>query len=184
MTAFFPIKNKLPVVKQQNIAMKKISLVIALFTLVLSTASSQVPAATIPEFTFLKSDKTAFTNKNLATGKPIFFIFFDVQCDHCQRAMSYLNQHHADYKKAAIYLVTVDNEQRVASFMSKYGTNLKAQKNITFLNDFQNSFIQKFKPKMYPSLFLYSAQKKLLLYDDEEKNMVNFSKRINEVAGK
>ncbi|MEO7768957.1 MAG: redoxin domain-containing protein, partial [Ferruginibacter sp.] len=148
--------------------------------MICSGVVAQVPAATVPDFKFSKPDQTVFTAKDLAKGKLLFFVFFDTECEHCQHAISYLNQHFRDFKNAAIYLINLEGQGKTDLFIAKYGGNLRRQKNILFLRDFQNDFILKFKPRKYPSLFLYSSTKKLLLYDDEEKNMVNF---LNKVKG-
>jgi hypothetical protein len=63
--------------------------------------------------------------------------------------------------------------------MSKYGKNLKDKKNVTILQDPQYEFMRKFRPRKYPSMFLYSAKKELIMYDDNEKNVSGFSKQIN-----
>ncbi|MCW3092006.1 MAG: hypothetical protein JWP81_3075 [Ferruginibacter sp.] len=161
--------------------MKKFFKILMLLVLVSSTITAQVPAATIPEFKFSRYNETVFANKDLPPGKMIFFIFFDPGCDHCQRAITYLNQHVSEFRKAAIYLITIDVKEKTDRFFATYGNSLKKQKNITVLRDFQNDFISKFRPRKYPSLFLYSPQKKLILYDDEEKNMVKF---LSYVKGK
>jgi thiol-disulfide isomerase/thioredoxin len=140
--------------------------------------AAQTPAATIPDFTFYKFDKTAFTNKDLATGKKIFFVFFDTECDHCQHGIQYLNQHQKELDKVAVYLLTLDNPAKAAAFLGKYGNNLINKKNILLLQDTKNQFILKFSPRKYPSLFLYSPQKKLLVYDDDEKKLPVFLERI------
>lgn len=152
------------------------TILICLFISVNVTA--QTPAATVPDFTFFKFDNTAFTNKNLATGKKIFFVFFDTECEHCQHAIQYIKQHCKELSKAAVYLISIDSKEKVNSFLNKYGSSLTGNKYITFLQDTKNQFIVKFSPRKYPSLFLYSAQKKLLLYDDDEKNLDKFLTKI------
>lgn len=141
---------------------------------------AQTPAENIPIFNFFTKDKSAFTNSNLAQGKILFFVFFDATCDHCQHAVQYLNLHHEEFKQAAIYFITIDKPSIASSFFDKYGFNLKNKKNVKLLFDLNNEFILKFKPRKYPSLFLYSVQKKLLLYDDNEQNLPIFSKILNE----
>ncbi len=141
--------------------------------------SAQAPAETIPDFNFLRLNKSSFTNNNLEPGKMLFFIFFDSECEHCQRTIQHVNQHYQDFKKAAIYLITLDNAENINRFMSKYGNKLISKKNVTLLQDFKNEFIWKFRPRKYPSIFLYSAKKKLILYDDDEKSLPLFSKQIN-----
>ncbi|MEO6548605.1 MAG: thioredoxin family protein [Ferruginibacter sp.] len=159
--------------------MKKVLKTLIFILLVTNNIIAQVPAATLPEFKFARTNQSLFTNKDLPSGKKLFFIFFDPECDHCQRAITYLNKNIADFKKASIFLITIDIQEKTDRFFATYGSNIKQQKNITILRDFQNDFISKFKPRKYPAMFLYSAQKKLLLYDDEEKNIINFSTKLN-----
>lgn len=156
---------------------------LAFFLCVTLNIAAQTPAATIPSFNFVKQDKSAFTNKNLVAGKMIFFVFFDASCDHCQHAIQYINEHQQDFNNAAVYLITIDNPTTTELFLNKYGSNLKSKKNVTVLRDINNEFIRKFGPRKYPSMFLYSAQQKLLLYDDEPKNLIKFSNQIK-VNGK
>ena len=139
---------------------------------------AQTPAQTIPVFDFYRFDKTTFTNKNLTPGKMSFFMFFDCDCDHCQHAMANLNQHFTEYKKAAIYLISLDDQQKINAFMAKYAPDIKGQKNVTMLQDSKNEFIKKFGPRKYPSMFLYAADKKLLAYEDNPEKMSRFLKQL------
>jgi peroxiredoxin len=149
-----------------------------LILLISASAHAQTPASAIPEFTFYKLDNTAFTNKSIRPGKLSLIVFFDASCDHCQHAMQAYNQHYSELNKTAIYLVTLDNQANINYFMTKYANNLYGGKNVTILQDLKNEFIKKFGPRKYPSMFLYSPQKKLLIYDDEPKNVGNFLKKI------
>ena len=108
--------------------MKYIVTTVVLVLLSVINVSAQVPAQTIPEFTFKKINKTTFSNRNLESGKLLFFVFFDTECDHCQRSIQYINQHYQEFKKTAIYLITLDSAKKIKSFMNKYGIILKSQK--------------------------------------------------------
>ncbi len=156
----------------------KIGFKILILVMISINSFGQQPA-TIPAFSFYKADKTAFTNKQLAENKMIMFVFFDTDCDHCQHAIQYISQHNNDFKKAAVYLITLDGPVKVTPFLSKHGKELKGQKNITLLYDMQSEFLRKFKPRKYPSLFLYSSNKQLVMYDDDEQKLAGFSKAIN-----
>ena len=162
--------------------MKKILKVFLLTILISTKIFAQHPVATIPDFTFYKLDKTAFTNKNIKPGKLSLLIFFDASCDHCQHAMEAYNQHYKELNKTAVYLITLDNEATIKYFMTKYANNLYGSKNVTILQDLKNEFISKFGARRYPSMFLFSAQKKLLIYDDEPKNVGNFLQKIKTVS--
>jgi peroxiredoxin len=159
--------------------MKYIVKTVVLVLLSIINVSAQVPAQTVPEFTFKKINKTTFSNRNLESGKLLFFVFFDTECDHCQRSIQYINQHYQEFKKTAIYLITLDSAKKIKSFMNKYGIILRAKKNVTILLDTRNEFIQKFGARKYPSLFLYSAKNELMLYEDNEQNLFRFIQKIN-----
>ena len=139
---------------------------------------AQEPVKTIPAFRFSTLDGTVFNQTNLTTGKMLFFVFVDTDCDHCQHAMQYINRYHQEFKKVAIYLVSMANPARIIQFMNSFGKNLVGQKQVVLLQDTRYDFISKFKPKKYPGMFLYSADKKLLLYGDDEKKIYQFSKKI------
>ncbi|MBK6965243.1 MAG: redoxin domain-containing protein [Bacteroidales bacterium] len=140
---------------------------------------AQTPAQTIPEFTFYKLDKTPFTNKNVTIGKEVLFIFFDVTCDHCQHTISTLSKRISECQKISVYLISLEEKSAIINFLNQFGKNLINQKNVTILQDSNNQFITKFCPRKYPSVFLYSAQKKLRLYDDEDQYLEDFFKLIN-----
>jgi peroxiredoxin len=126
------------------------------------------PAKTLPEFEFHRLDQSAFTNKDLPSGKILFFIFFDSDCDHCQRAIHQIREDSKSFQQTAIILVSLDGKDKINHFMSSYAPRLMAQKNVTILQDTGNQFIARFKPLRYPAMFLYSIDKKLIDYEDNE----------------
>ena len=157
-----------------------LKLLVLFFCLLISLEiSAQTPAQTIPAFTFYKLDKTPFTNTNVTIGKQVLFIFFDVTCDHCQHTISTLSKRINECSKISIYLISLEDKTAITNFFNQYGKNLPTQKNVTILQDSKNQFITQFNPRKYPSVFLYSAQKKLLLYDDEDQYLEKFFKIIS-----
>lgn len=153
--------------------------VAAFFSLTnLPVVFAQTPAGTIPSFNFKTFDGTDFSDKKLVTGKPLFFIFFDTDCDHCRRAMEYVEKNFTAFNKAALYLITLDQEDKLKPFFRQYAPTLSGRNNVMLLQDTRNEFISKFRPKKYPSLFLYSAKRDLILYDDEEKSLPKFAEQV------
>ena len=135
-----------------------------------SGVSAQVPANSVPGFTFFKMDGKRFKNNELTLGKKSVFLFFDATCIHCQKAISFFNKHHSELKHTSTYLISLDAKATMQAFLKKYAGSLLKDKNVLTLQDMNNEFILKFKPRKYPSMFLYSEKQKLLFYDDEEKN--------------
>ncbi|NJK95749.1 MAG: redoxin domain-containing protein [Bacteroidales bacterium] len=136
------------------------------------------PAETIPDFTLFRQDKSLFTSKNLDTQKLLLFVFFDVTCEHCRHAIQQINKKYPDLNNTFIHLVTLDPPEEVNDFLSKYGKNLTGKKNVMLFFDLKNEFIIKFKPRKYPSIFLYTPQRKLILYDDNPENLPKFFEQI------
>lgn len=136
------------------------------------------PSTKIPSFTFYTINNSKFSNKQLEAGKKLFFIFFDSDCEHCQKAVEFLNLNNTQFKSAALYFITLDSPLKTKNFFLNYGMDLLNKKNVTILYDKNQEFINKFKPRKYPSLFLYSTNKKLLLYSDDEKELMKFIRLI------
>jgi len=154
-------------------------IIIFLYVFMSFSGFAQRPAETIPDFTFYKLDNTPFTNKNLPDGKQIFFVFFDVTCDHCHHTIKALSTHINEFEGISIYLITMDKKEYLTRFFNEYGKNLVTKKNVLILQDLRNLFIQQFGPSKYPSVFLYSSSKKLILYSDEDQHLEKFLKLVN-----
>ena len=150
--------------------------IVALILMLLfnSNIKAQNPANNIPQFQFFKFDKTSFTNKNIPDHKKVFFCFFDITCEHCQHVIESVNLHYSEFSKTEMYFISLDSKDGINKFLNKFGSNLLNKKNVTLLFDLKNQFISKFQPKKYPSLFLFSSTKKLLLYSDDETKFSSF----------
>lgn len=144
-----------------------------LITTSLSSLSlnAQTPVATLPDFNFYTLDNKPFLTRNVTPGKKSLFVFFDANCDHCQRAVSALGKRSSDLKAIGVYMVSLDSKEVINQFMASYGKNLKGMKNVQVLQDLKYQFIPKFQPKKYPALFLYSPQRKLIMYTNDEKEV-------------
>lgn len=151
--------------------MKQFLSLVFFLTLIFNNVTAQAPATIIPEVSLFTLDGKPFLTKNIATGKKSLFVFFDANCDHCQRAVNRISTRYSDVKAANLYLVTLDSKPVLQGFMSSYGKNLQNKKNVTLLQDLKYQFIPHFKPKKYPGVFLYSPQKKLLMYTNDEREV-------------
>jgi thioredoxin-related protein len=130
-------------------------------------AMAQKPVGHIPQFLFYKLDKKPLTKQNIPRYKKAFFVFFDSDCEHCQHAMREINSQYKRFNRTEIYLVTLDDQTKINRFMATYGPDLPGKRNVTILQDLGNEFITDFKPRQYPSMLLFSAHGKLLMYQDD-----------------
>jgi hypothetical protein len=150
-----------------------------MFLLLSATIGVQAqPASIIPEFTMFREDKSAFTNQHLSQEKLLFFLFFDVKCEHCRQAVQAISKNYPEMNNTFIHMVTLDKPEEVKAFLNKYGKNLLDKNNVSLFFDLKNEFIIKFKPRKYPSIFLSSPQRKLLIYDDNPEKLPKFFDEI------
>lgn len=78
--------------------------------------SSEVFSQNLPPFKMYRSDKTIFSAAELPKTKPVVLIYFDPDCEHCQKLMKELFQKIDAFKKAEIIMVTFKSIEEVAAF--------------------------------------------------------------------
>jgi len=84
--------------------------------------SVEVFSQAIPPFKMYRSDKTIFSAAELPKTKPVVLIYFDPDCDHCQKLMKELFEKINAFKKAEIIMVTFKPIEEVAEFEKKNNT--------------------------------------------------------------
>src|SRR4029079_2171874 len=81
-------------------------------------ASSQ----NLPSFKMYRSDRTIFSAAGLPRTKPFILIYFDPDCDHCQKLMKELFQKIDAFKSAEIIMVTFKPIEEVVAFEKQNNT--------------------------------------------------------------
>ena len=136
---------------------------LALLFLISFSVSAQIPgqppAQTIPEFKFFRFNNASFTNKDLPQGKMVFFFFLIQIATIVRMPLKISGNEYQSFKKTSIFLISIDDQNKINHFMETYGSKLKGQKNVTILQDKLQQFISKFNPRRYPSMLLYSPEK-------------------------
>jgi hypothetical protein len=153
--------------------------IFALLLLSAFRAPAQTPAQTLPDFTFFRPDERPFTGKDLPKGRKMFFVLFDTECPHCQRALKSIDQQRASFNKAAVFLVSMDPWEKIRLFMRTYAPHLEGQHNVSILRDKQYQFIGKFKPRKFPGMLLYSQDRNLLEYEDNAETVFRFIRLLS-----
>jgi peroxiredoxin len=130
----------------------------------------------LPAFHFNTMDHRVFSNADLPKNRLVLFVFFDPECEHCQHTLRTMDQHDKAYQNAAVYLVSMASPDKINLFAATYAPHLSTHKNVLLLRDETGEFIMKFKPTRYPSLYLYSTDKSLLDYEDNESCLFRIEK--------
>lgn len=101
--------------------------------------------------------------------KPTFIIYFHPECEHCQYEASEIGKQSEQFAKANMILITPDDStKRVEAFAAKY--HLWEVDNLVVLLDRNHQFLKSFGTAVFPSVFIYEADKKLLkIYKGEVK---------------
>lgn len=84
--------------------------------------SASVFSQSLPPFKMYRSDKTIFNAAELPKTKPVILIYFDPDCEHCQKLMKELFQKIDAFKKAEIIMVTFKSIEEVAGFEKLHST--------------------------------------------------------------
>jgi peroxiredoxin len=143
---------------------------------------AQIPAQNMPDFEFSRPDNSPFTNKDLGHVNMYFFMFFDPDCEHCQRAMKNIDLNYRSFSKTGIYLISMDESKKNQNFVNSYAKHLTGKRNVLLLRDTKNQFITKFKPYHYPGMFLYSVEGKLLDYEDNPETIFRIVNSISNAS--
>ena len=84
---------------------------------------SRMNSQTIPPFKMTLSNNKIFKAADLPKGKPLVLIYFDPDCDHCQKLMADLFKKINSFKKVEMVLITFKSVTEVAAFEKKYTTS-------------------------------------------------------------
>jgi hypothetical protein len=155
---------------------KLIILVLILFgqLKVLAQGGMPPPAERLPSFRFERMGHGVLTNADLPKGKLLLVVFVDPDCDHCQRAVARMDAEYRSFEKVALYFVSAADPVKMVAFAKKYGPRLKG----LWLRDVEYRYMVQFRPVRYPALFLYSTDKKLLDYEDNEETIFRIVRSI------
>src|SRR6186713_267180 len=83
---------------------------------------SRMNSQTIPPFKMTLSNNKILNAADLPKGKPLVLIYFDPDCDHCQKLMTELFKKINSFKKVEMVLITFKPVTDVAVFEKKYST--------------------------------------------------------------
>jgi hypothetical protein len=108
------------------------------------------------------------------SGK-IILIFFQPDCDHCQREAKEIRENLDSFSEYKIYFVTTDTFAATNKFSKEY--NLSGIENVYFAQTSLDAILNTVGPISAPSMFIYS-NKKLVKHLDGETPIAEILKNI------
>lgn len=93
--------------------------------------------------------------------QPTVIIYFNPECEHCQYEATEIGRQPERFAKANMILITPDDSaKRIEAFASRY--QLWQVDNLVILYDRNFQFKKYFGTTVFPSVFIYGANKRLL----------------------
>lgn len=141
------------------------------FILLLSSFSCSAPASNnekrqinadavndLPSMTITFLDGSTLNIKELE-GKTIL-IFFQPDCDHCQREARDIQQNLAAFRNNTLYFITASSLPAIEKFALDY--KLFGHPNVFFAFTSAENILNSIGPVSAPSLYIYSTEHKLI----------------------
>lgn len=114
----------------------------------------------LPAFQIISIDSCHFIDtKSLQSGAPMIFLYFDPDCEHCQKETKTIISHKEYLQGVRIFLVTNADEMSVKTFCKELRPDTVA--NVMVGKDYQYSFYRSFLPSTVPFMAIYNKRKKL-----------------------
>jgi|YNPMSStandDraft_2_1061718.scaffolds.fasta_scaffold01045_7 thiol-disulfide isomerase/thioredoxin len=110
---------------------------------------------TFPQFEFYKPNGELFTNQNLQKGKATIVIFFDPDCDHCQKQASWIAASPESFKNAQLLWVSTAEANAINTFGKTYFPKFPAP--VYFVKDKNYKFDSYFGYSVAPTILVYSS---------------------------
>ena len=146
--------------------MKKIIIVLVTVFAVqsaFSQADTSLPVyrrfPSIPQFSIYKaSDSTLFTREDLQKRKPVVFIIFSPDCEHCQHETEALTANIQKFKDAQIVMVEYLSHAQMVKFYKDY--KIASYPNIIMGRDAKYYLPLFFDVKSLPAIYVYDKKGK------------------------
>ena len=117
----------------------------------------------IPYFTFYTLDQQRFTKDSFDSERMKFIMYFNSECDHCQKQARWLRkglqENSTSFKDLEMIFISFEEMSMIKEYRDKYQFT---QDNITFLQDSRLTFADKFGVGSFPSILIYTKEGKLI----------------------
>jgi len=97
--------------------------IVVWFTIATLCCSLNANSQQIPSFKMALSNGKTFNSVSLPKGKPLVLIYFDPDCDHCQKLMTQLFKNINRFKKTEIVLITFKPVPELLLFEKKHNVS-------------------------------------------------------------
>lgn len=134
----------------------------------------------LPPFKMYRSNKTIFNAAELPKTKPVILIYFDPDCNHCQKLMTELFQKIDAFKKAQIIMITFKSVEELPAFEKLHNT--QKYSNITVGTEGAAFYVRNYYGLMtMPFTALYDKNGNLIYSYRKETSVDDLIKRLKKL---
>jgi thiol-disulfide isomerase/thioredoxin len=131
----------------------------------------------IPPFSMMQANGKVFKAQDLPMGKPIIIIYFDPDCDHCEKTTKELLIKMDEFKKASIAMVTYLPVDKVIEFEKKYA--LKKYPNIYVGTEVKTFFLRNYyRLVTMPFIALYTKNGDMVKEYRNQETLTDLSMQL------
>src|SRR5215471_21382701 len=128
--------------------------------ILLLSCQSGVKKNEIPEFDLqLINNGSHFNTSKIPAGKPIVFVFFSTDCEHCQEETSSILNSMDKFQHTQFYFISIDPIEKIKIFNKYY--RLFNYPNILVARDYKYAMPGYYKISSTPFIALYDEKKQL-----------------------
>jgi peroxiredoxin len=158
----------------KNLIMHRVFYLFVLFSVFISCSTKPSQQAlvkpTTNDFPYMAGTAMSGDEVNFRelSGNTIIVIFF-ADCDHCQREAAAIRDRMDAFKKYNLYFISSNEMKDIHRFAKDY--QLVDFENVTFVKVDGGKVVQTFGAIPTPSVYIYSAEKKLVKHFNGETNI-------------
>ncbi len=129
------------------------------------TEELRIRLAQLPEIVLTGLDGSEFS---LPSDKPLVLIYFNSECDHCQRELKDIREHIELFSSSSVVLMSSQSLEEFTSFAN--GLNFVNSPNVRFGRIRPEQLAETFGQLALPQIFLFAGNGKLItLFSGEKK---------------
>jgi thiol-disulfide isomerase/thioredoxin len=105
-------------------------------------------------------DSSIYQTKDIATGKPVVFLFFHTKCEHCQNEAVDLVKNKEELKKLLLIMISIEDLATIKIFYQKY--SLSEIGGLVIGRDYRFGGAKYFMYESFPFCAIYSKRHSFL----------------------
>jgi thiol-disulfide isomerase/thioredoxin len=134
----------------------------------------------LPPFKMYRSDSSIFSATALPKNKAVVVIYFDPECDHCQKIITEIFKKINSFKKTEMVMVTFKPVADIAAFEKKY--KIRNYSNVTVGTEGTSFQLRDYyKIEKLPFTALYDKGQKLIYHYGQEISVDDLIQRLKKL---